>query len=391
MQRYLVILFYFCFFLGKTQAKQLSKSATISVLTVDSGTELYDAFGHSAFRIKDPETGLDDVYGYGAYDFNAPNFYLKFTQGKLNYLLSKTDFARFYRTYEYYKRSIHEQVLNFSPEERQKLYSSLVTNYKPEHRGYLYDFFFDNCATKIKDVTRKASNSEIAFTPPDNYKPVSFRTLIQDNLNKNSWGSFGIDLALGAVIDRIATPEEHMFLPKNINTFFGNAKFANTNSPLVQQSKVIFNAQPAKKQTNFFTSPLFVLSLLACIIIYVTYRDYKRYKATKILDVLIFGSTAVIGIVLLLLWFATDHGATKNNYNLLWANALNIVMLIPVIKAYTKPWMVSYIKFCVILLCLLIFHWITGVQVFAITLLPLVIALLIRYIFLAKHYNAAKV
>ena len=198
-------------------------------------------------------------------------------------------------------------------------------------------------------------------------------------------------MALGAVIDRIATPEEHMFLPKNINTFFGNAKFANTNLPLVQQSKVIFNAQPAKKQTNFFTSPLFVLSLLACIIIYVTYRDYKRYKATKILDVLIFGSTAVIGIVLLLLWFATDHGATKNNYNLLWANALNIVMLIPVIKAYTKPWMVSYIKFCVILLCLLIFHWITGVQVFAITLLPLVIALLIRYIFLANHYNAAKV
>ncbi len=366
------------------QQNQLSDSAEISVLTVGPGTSLNDAFGHSAFRIKDRIKGIDVVYGYGEYDFDAPNFYLKFAQGKLHYLISKTDFNRFYQIYNYYNRTVKEQVLNLNQTEKQRLYDYLINNYKPENRKYLYDFFFDNCATKIKDVANVALNDSITFYPPKNYQEATFRTLIQNNLNRNSWGSLGIDVALGSVIDRMATAEQHMFLPENIYVFFGNATIKNSNTPLVKESRVIYTKKELNQPNNFLTSPLFILGIIGLFIIYITYKDYTNNTRSKWLDIALFSMTGIIGILILLLWFATDHLGTHQNYNLLWAFALNIFMIGQLLKVQVSAWFKKYVKLLIILLCLLTLHWIIGVQVFAIGLIPLLLALFVRYLFLVK-------
>ena len=383
----LFLLFLFLVEITFAQQNELSPNAEISVLTVGPGTSLNDAFGHSGFRIRDIDTSTDVVYGYGEYDFDAPNFYLKFAQGKLNYLISKTDFTRFYQVYNYYNRSIKEQVLNLSQAEKQKLYDYLINNYKPENRRYLYEFFYDNCATKIKDVINVATNHAITFNKPIDFKDATFRTLIQNNLNKNTWGSLGIDLALGSVIDRKATPEDHMFLPENIFRFFESATIKNTNEPLVKESQVLFSKKPRTQPSHFISSPLFILGIIGLLIIYITYNDYKKEIRTKWLDVALFAISGLIGVMLLLLWFATDHTGTHQNYNLLWAFALNIFVIGQLYRKKVTGWFVKYIKLLIILLCLLTLHWILGVQVFSIGLIPLLIALFIRYIFLVKHYN----
>lgn len=383
----LILLLFFIVEITFAQNIQLSGEAEISVLTVGPGASLNDAFGHSAFRIKDLKSGIDTVYGYGEYDFDAPNFYLKFAQGKLNYLISETNYNRFYQVYVYYNRSIREQTLNLSQAEKQKLYNYLINNYKPENRPYLYEFFYDNCATKIKDVVNNASNNTITFNNPNDFQDATFRTLIQNELNKNSWGSLGIDLALGSVIDRKATPEDHMFLPKNIYTFFENATLGNTKKPLVKQSHVLYSKKDTPQANTFFTSPVFILSLIALFILYITYKDYKNSRRTKWLDITLFTLTGLIGVMILLLWFATDHSGTHQNYNLLWASALNILVIGQLLRKTPSTWFVKYIKLLIILLCLLTLHWIIGVQVYAIGLIPLLIALLIRYVFLVKHYN----
>ena len=364
----------------------LSNNAEISVLTIGAGESLNDAFGHSAFRIYDPVFGLDVTYGYGEYDFDSPNFYLKFAQGKLNYLISKIDFQRFYQIYSYHlNRTVKEQVLNLNQTEKQKLYNYLVNNYKPENRGYLYEFFFDNCATKIKDVAQISANNTIKFNEPKDFKPKTFRKLIHNNVNRNSWGSLGIDLALGSVIDRKATAEEHMFLPENIHLFFENATV--NNKPLVKESKVLYTRKELAKSNNFFTSPLFVFGILGFIILFITYKDHKNNSRTNWLDVTLFNITGLIGVFILLLWFATDHTGTHQNYNLLWAFVLNVFVIGQLFKKKTSKWFTKYLKFLVILLCLLTLHWIIGVQVYAIGLIPLLIALVIRYIYLIKYFN----
>jgi hypothetical protein len=378
--------FLFTIFSSFAQQFQLSPEAKLSVLTIGPGESLNDAFGHNAFRIKDESLGIDVAYGYGEYDFDAPNFYLKFAQGKLNYLISRHNFSDFYNHYVTYNRTISEQVLNLSSEEKQKLFNYLETNYKPENRRYLYDFFYDNCATRIRDVANTVTESTITFTPPENFKLKTFRALIHDHVGFNSWGSFGIDIALGSVIDQKATANEYMFLPKYIHTFFGNAKI-NQSKNLVKSSSTIFQQNETSTSSNFIISPLMIMGLLALGILFITYKDFKKNTRSKWLDLILFGATGLVGILLLFLWFATDHTATAQNYNVLWAVPLNVIVIAQLFKTRVKRWFKSYLKFLIIILCLLTLHWLIGVQVFAIALIPFLIALMIRYLYLLKYYN----
>ena len=365
------------------QQNLLSEQAKISVLTISQGNSLNDAFGHNAFRINDSTHNLDITFDYGRFDFEAPNFYLNFARGKLNYSIGSADFYDFLRFYVSQNRTVKEQVLNLSQNEKQSLYNYLLENNKPENRNYLYEFFFDNCATKIKDVVNITLNNTVDFNVPEDLEQETFRTLIHNNLNRNSWGSLGIDIALGSVIDRKATPEEHMFLPENIYRFFKVATIKNDNK-LVKENNILYQKKETIKTNSFFTSPLFVFGIIAILILYITFKDYKNRKQTKWLDIMLFSITGLIGVLILLLWFATDHKGTHQNYNLLWAFALNILFVGQFLKEKVSNWFVKYIKLLIILLCLLTLHWIIGVQVFAIGLIPFLVALFVRYVFLVK-------
>lgn len=370
----------------KAQQQKLSNEAEISVLTIGPGTSLYDAFGHNAFRIKDNSLGIDYTFNYGVYDFDMPNFYTKFARGKLNYKIDKNYYEDFIDFYISQNRSVKEQVLNLSKTEKQRIYDYLIHNYKPENKYYLYDFFYDNCATKIRDVIPIILKENIDFNEPEGFTQKTFRQLIYDHVDKNSWGGFGIDLALGSVIDKKATANEHMFLPMYIYVFFENAT-TNTSKPLVKQSQVLFESVKKPRSNNFLTSPLFVFGIISLIILLITFFDYKNNKQSLWLDVIIFAFTGTIGILVLLLWLATDHSATAQNYNLLWAFALNIFMISQLFKKTIKTWFIKYLKLLIIMLCLLVLHWMISVQIFAIGLIPLLIAFFIRYAYLIKYYQ----
>lgn len=373
-------------FIGYSQQFPLSPNAEVSVLTVGPGESLNDAFGHNAFRIKDSQRGLDVVFGYGEYDFDAPNFYLKFAQGKLNYLISKNNFSDFYRFYIRYDRTIKEQRLNLTPTERQRLYDYLLNNYKPENRKYLYDFFYDNCATRIRDVAEIASTTDINFLSPENFETKTFRELIHDHVGLNTWGSFGIDIALGSIIDREATPYEHMFLPKYIHSFFEQAKLSESKN-LVSKSTTIYEQKHERSNTNLLLSPLFIMGLLALLILYITYKDFKANSRSKWLDAFIFIVTGITGIIVFLLWFATDHTATGYNYNMLWAFPLNLFVVGQLYKQHIKNWFKGYLKFLLLMLILMTLHWIIGVQVFSVALVPILIALIVRYFYLLQYFK----
>lgn len=381
-KRYLV-LFLFSFVL--TQAQNAYENTEISVLTIGPGTSLNDAFGHNGIRVKTPYS--DVVYDYGRFPFNDPNFYLNFARGKLLY---SQGYSNTYSVIDFYKnqnRSIREQVLDFTTKEKQDMHAFLETNALPQNKEYLYDFFYDNCATKIRDVAEEITNNNIRFNAIETLDKSTFRDLIQQNLYWNSWGSFGIDIALGSIIDQQATQYQYMFLPKYIHSFFETASLKSTNTPLVKQSNIIYSKTEEKQEQNFFSSPIFILGLLGAFILFITYNDHKKGNRSTWLDFGIFFLTGSIGVLILLLWFATDHTATANNYNLLWAFALNVFVIGQVLKTQPKTWFTKYIKLLIILLCLLLFHWIAGVQRFAYGLIPLLLALVIRYFYLIHCFT----
>ncbi len=383
-KNYILLLLLFLSVSAKAQYGSLSPAAEVSILTIGPGAELYDKFGHSAFRIKDTLSGVDVVFNYGKFDFDSPNFYTKFAQGKLLYELGISYYQPFFESYVAQNRWIKEQTLNLSHSEKQAVSNFLWNNAKPENKKYKYDFFFDNCATKMRDVLWEVLGNNLEFKEDHIKEAFTFRQLIQQKLQANSWGSLGIDVALGSIIDRKAKPIEYQFLPEYIFEGAENAviKRNGDTESLVKKPNVLFKNTPTPAENNFLLSPLFILGLLGILIIFITYRDYKRNVRSRYLDTFIFLFTGLIGVFLLLLWFATDHTATANNYNLLWAFPISLILIFAISKRDISVKLNRYILLLILLLALLTIHWITGVQVFAIGLLPLLIALALRYVYL---------
>jgi hypothetical protein len=379
---FVFILLFSCFQLAAQQ--KLSSKATISVVTCGSGTELYSAFGHSAFRVFDPLLKLDKIYNYGTFDFNKPNFYLNFAKGKLTYQLSTTRYGYFLQQFNYENRWVKTQELNLNEADVQAVYDFLENNAKPENMSYQYDFFYDNCSTKIEEVIKIVLKDKVSFNNNHITDKKSHRDLIADyTADKFKWGKFGIDLALGSVIDRDATAAEFKFLPDYIYLGFNNASInvEGKNIPLVKADNNVLNEVKQPQPFSIF-QPFVVFLLISFFFIFKTYQDYKNDKRTKWVDFSLYFITGTIGVVVLLLWFATSHTATYKNFNFLWAFAPNLVVAFFMFKQVNPKWLKNYNKLLLVLLVIQAILWILKIQVFNIAIIPILVMLFVRYGFL---------
>jgi hypothetical protein len=369
-----------CFLL--TAQQKLSPKATVSVVTCGPGNVLYSAFGHSAFRIYDPLLGLDKVYNYGTFDFEAPNFYLNFAKGKLTYQLSTSSFSRFLRVYHYENRWVKTQELNLELADVQAVFNFLENNAKPENKSYQYDFFYDNCSTKIEEVINSALKEKVIFSNSHITTNKTHRDLISDYTKNHKWGKFGIDLALGSVIDKNATKNEYKFLPDYIYQAFENATLF-SKKPLVRNTRSILKEKMKEKPFSLL-QPLTISLLIALFILAFTYKNYTLKKRTKWIDFILNFTTGLIGVAVLLLWFATTHTATYKNFNFLWAFAPNLVIAFYMLKSKLPKWVDYYNWVLLLLLVVMILFWLLQIQVFNTAIIPFILALAIRYCFLIK-------
>ena len=232
-------LFIFIFFVSIqhnfSQKLVLSDQSEISIITAGPGDVLYEAFGHSAIRVKDATLNLDIIFNYGLFDFNQPNFYVNFVKGRLLYRLGKQSFRRFITSYDYQQRWVKDQVLNLSLVDRIKIFEYLNENSLPENAEYLYDPYFNNCATKLRDITKEILGNNIEFPSSFSSENFTLRQLMNQELPWNTWGNFGINLALGNTLDKEIITENYMYLPDYVHNAFQNASITEnkTTTPLV--------------------------------------------------------------------------------------------------------------------------------------------------------------
>ncbi len=371
------------------QPKTLSDTFEISVLTCGPGEELYATFGHNSFRVRDKKRNIDIVYNYGTFDFNTPNFYVKFSRGKLPYRLSRQHFDRFLASYQYENRWVKEQVLDLTLEEKQQLITFLENNALPENREYAYDFFFDNCATRIYDVIKTNMNGVNIKGEDFDGNPPTFREILHDYLSSNSWNKFGIDLALGSVIDRKTSLKDRMFLPDYVYDALDSSTIERNRQtiPIVKSERLLNSEVKTEgSKFSFLTSPMMVFGVLLLLVLFFTYRDLKKGTRSRWLDVSLFIITGLVGTLIFLLWFATDHTATAKNFNLLWAVPTNLIVSFYISKVVVKPWVKKYLWALVIGLLLIPVFWVAGVQIFDPAIILIALALGTRYAhLLIKH------
>jgi len=388
--------FFILFLIGllqniQSQELKLSKQSEISIITVGPGEVLYEAFGHSAIRVKDSVLGMDNIFNYGLFDFNQPNFKLNFTKGKLLYKLGKRPFKNFVVNNYYQERWMKAQVLNLSQLEKQNMYALLEENALPQNAEYLYDPYFNNCATKLRDITKEILGNKVHFPSSFSDENYTLRQLMDKELSWNTWGNFGINLALGNTLDKAITAEAYMYLPDYVYEAFKNAKKTknNTDIPLVLKEQVILNFKENTIQTKWF-NPFFVFSILLLLSIVITYRDQKRNKRTKFLDFLLFFMTGFLGFIICFLWFFTNHSTTPNNFNFLWAFFPNLFVSFILLKKNTPSWVIKYVNLYLVLLLVTLFVSIAGIQKFSFVLFPIISMLFMRSFYLHKILNVKK-
>jgi len=374
-------------FVGLTPAK--AQFWEVSLLTADPGTELYSSFGHSAIRLREigPD-GRDLVFNFGTFDFDTPNFYGKFATGKLNYMLSVVPYDRFIIEYDYYKRGLREQVLDLNQEQKDFLLQHLDAQYAPERRFYKYDFFYNNCATKIRDAFDIAMGEQLVWSDSV-AEEKTFRNLIDEFVLPLPWADFGIDLALGAVIDRPATELEKQFLPTYMEQAFANATILENgvSRPLVKQSRVLLE-YPKEEAQQSLLNPTVIFWFLVVLFAALTLYGFKKGKLMKGLDVALFGSVGILGVVVAFLWFFTDHSATAWNWNILWAFPGHLALVWGLVARPNATWISSYLLFVMGATVMTLLFWIFGMQSFSPALIPILLLLLLRANFL--FYNRKK-
>jgi hypothetical protein len=371
---------------------QLSEQAVISVLTCGPYQgELYSAFGHSAFRVYDPVRNINVVCNYGTFVFNPPTFYLNFALGNNKYSLSVEEYRGFESRYIYENRFIHEQILDLTMAQKQKLFAYLQWNALPENATYQYDYFYDNCSTKIRDVIMSVLGDDVEFDESYVTTDYTIRELTDLYIERQQpWGDLGIDICLGLPMDKKASPMEYMFLPDYVEAAFDHAsiKQDSTTVSLVKEKKVVYKAR-AEDDRSILPHPLFVTGGIALIVVAITIWDFRRRKATNRFDFFLFGISGLLGLLLLFLWFFTNHNAAAFNFNLLWAFPLH-VLAAPALPKSPK-WLTSYFLFTTILTVGTLAAWVVLPQKLHYALIPFVGALAIRsftqFYFRSKLYK----
>ncbi len=299
-------------------AQNLSKESKIYIITCSPGTELYQAFGHNAIWIEDKTERINQVYHYGTFDFAAPHFYLNFIRGRLNYMLDIELFRDFYYEYNAAHRDVYIEELNLTLEEKDKIYKYLSWKSLPANKYYRYDFFMDNCATRIRDVLVKTFGDTLVF--PKIKIDESYRQAIKPYLRAKPWIRLGTNLLLGLPADKKLNYWSAMFLPDYIDTVLYSAKleYNNVEKPLVVQRDILIRNNFKIGPKPWF-NPSLVFWILFFIVLIISIVEIKKKTKYKGIDFGMYLLLGIVGILLLFMWFGTDHTPTKWNLNILWA------------------------------------------------------------------------
>jgi hypothetical protein len=366
------LMFAFLIFLS-CSAKSQTNDTTMYLITCGPGTEIYSIYGHSAVLVD--IAGRDTVYNWGIFDFDTPNFAWKFAKGKLDYMLGGERLKNFLGGYFYETRYVLSQKINLEPREKRIILELVNENLKPENVRYRYDFFYDDCSSRIRDLLEKAIGSSMIY-PPETGEQPTFRQLIGEYQQYYPWQQFGIDLLIGSNAEKKADIRDKMFLPDYLMSGLSAAEVERngSNVALLEKAEKLLDFEPPARGRNFYTSPFFILSMILVLIAFLSLQ-FKSKIQNNIMDFILFFVFALLAVMMIFFNFFTDHQQLRANYNILWLNPFVIVLFISILmNRNEKLWsrIVFFITTAFLLTHLLI------PQAFNVADYPLILIMLLR-------------
>lgn len=356
-------------------AETPADSIRVSLLTCSPHDEIYSLYGHTAIRYEDKASKTDIVVNYGMFSFKKPFFVARFVLGLTDYEMGIQDFNDFCYEYQYFGSQVTQQEINLTPEEKGQLLKALQDNYA-NARVYRYNYFYNNCTTKARDIILKSINGKIEYKNAID-KSVSFRDLIHGCNANYSWASFGNDLLLGFKADMQTTREEQQFLPDNLMRDFGQAKIVSADGsarPLVKSTEIIVKGNDHAIAGKTKVTPQFVFITLLLLIAAIVVAEFKTKKRFLWVDISLLLASGLAGLILFVMLFS-EHPTTSTNLQIFILCPLNLYWAIYIIKnkrnerKLRKAWTFLSIMLCIGLSGRLIQVYAEGMPLLALSLL----------------------
>ena len=344
-------------------------SVEVSLLTCGPAPEIYSLYGHTALRIQDPVHQADWAVNWGVFNMRERFFALRFVFGLTDYRVAVYPMQEMLAEYAAERRWIKEQYVRLSREEKKKLLSLLDENLKPENVYYRYNYFYDNCTTRPRDlIVGCLSHNDYPATMPTQ---TTYREEIHKWNEHHRWARLGNDLLLGVKSDVPLTSREAEFLPDNLRKSFDKwDRVYGTHYLLAPQAEV---------SDDEGLTPLVCAIIVAVLIVALTMVGHFRKWPLLWLDSTLMVLVGLPGIILFAMLFS-QHPTVNCNFQLL---LLNPLALWGAFLLWQKKWRrkVAWVWLACILICILGSIW----QRYAEGIIVLAFALLIRCIDRLRH------
>ena len=346
-------------------------SVEFSLLTCQPHDEVYSLYGHTAIRYHELRPGgLDWAFNYGVFDFKKPHFVARFVFGLTDYELGAYPYKYFVKEYRRFGSMVTEQVLNLTDEEKMALHDALAINLRPENKIYRYNYFYNNCTTKARDIIESCINGKVEYAGREDYTP-SYRDMVHSMTRNNPWSRFGNDLLLGIKADWKTDLRQQEFLPGNLLYDFDHAQiYSNGNyRPLIKERRIAVPAGVQIIESGFPLSPLACAAILLAVGIVIFFVEWRKKRVFVLWDVLLMITTGTIGIVLTLMLFS-QHPTVSLNLQIILCNPLPWLFLWPVIRGReTSYWKITAILAVLFLIGSFFQCYAEGIHVLALCLL----------------------
>jgi hypothetical protein len=313
---------------------------SVYLMTMGPGTHVWERFGHNAIRVRDELRGTDVAYNYGMFSFEQDRFILRFIRGHMDYWMEGFDAFQTASAYVRDDRSVWIQELNLSPSQRADLRDFLEWNARPENRFYRYEYFRDNCSTRVRDAIDLVLGGQIrartgAIGSGTTYREHT-RSLTADDLLIYT----GLMAGLGQPVDREISVWEEMFLPMRLRDHFRELTIDDASgrpAPLVLSEEEIYRSvgaaeggEPPSRLPHYLGTGLVLAVLVGASARFAGRRRDARAGLSLLAGVWC-SVAGFLGVVLFGLWAWTDHAASARNENLLFFNPalLPLAVLMP--------------------------------------------------------------
>ena len=346
-------------------------SVEISLLTCQPHDEVYSLYGHTAIRLQDHrKKGFDVAFNYGVFNFKAPFFVARFVFGLTDYELGAYPYSLFLQEYKHFGSMVTEQVLNLTSAEKEQLYAALMENIRPENCVYRYNYFYNNCTTKARDIIEQCIDGRIEYADRKDYTP-SYRDMVHEMTRNNPWASWGNDLLLGIMADQTTDQRQQEFLPGNLMYDFDHAQIYEngTYRPLVKERRIALPAGVQIHQQGFPLTPLQCFLVLLAIGIILFAIEWKKQKSFLLWDILLMTVSGIIGLVLFVMIFS-QHPTVSLNLQIIFFNPIHWCFLWPVLKRKpTRYWFIIPVLSVLFLIGGVFQSYALGIYVLALCLL----------------------